>query len=422
MKLFKKPVFVSVSPNAEADDVWLALRLLFSPWRWIRGGAPARFKDELQRYLGIDRVFLFDSGRTSLYAILTARGLQKDDEVLVQAFTCTAAVNPILWFGAKPVYVDIDANTYNMEVEDLKRKISLRSRILIVQHTFGIPANLDAILKVAHEHDLFVIEDVAHALGGEHSGKKLGTFGDAAIFSFGRYKIISSVFGGAAIAREKSLGDRLEELHREWSYPSYFWIFGQLFYPVLLSVAKPFYNFLSLGKIPVVLARKLSLISPSVYAREKQGGRPGFGPSRMPNALAVLGSHQLKKLVLFNDHRRELADAYRKRLENSGFALPTVSPEDRAVFLTFPIQVLNEELAFRILKKSRSDEGMYLENWPAKKVIGPQGTSLEKLRYEEGRCPVAESVALRVVTLPTNPRTTIGDANRVADFLRLYGN
>lgn len=419
MKLFKKPIFVSISPNAQSDDVWLAFGLLLAPWRWFLGSAVAGFTEEFRKYIGVGRVFLFDSGRTSLYAIVKALDLAEGDEVLVQAFTCTAAVNPILWVGAKPIYVDIERDTYNMNALDLARKISSRSKVVIVQHTFGIPANLDAILTIAKNHNLFVIEDVAHALGAEYGGKKLGTFGDAAIFSFGRYKIISSVFGGAALVKDERLGKKLEMLYEQWPYPPRFWIFEQLFHPVFLSVAKPLYNILSLGKVLVILARKLKLVSLSVYTEEKQGGRPGFGPSKMPNALAILGRHQFRKLEVFNRHRNEIAAFYQKALGGtSGIALPRVNSGSRAVFLNFPILFPDDVTAWDLIGRGRREEGIYLENWPAKKVVGPRGTDLHKLQYKVGSCPVAESAAPRVVTLPTNPNTSLEDAHRIVAFIK----
>src|SRR3989344_3829137 len=366
MKLFKKPIFVSISPNAENDDVWLAFCLLFQPWKWVSGATIDIFTQKFKEYIGTKYVFVFDSGRTSFYAILRSLPLMEADEVLVQALTCTAAVNPILWVGAKPIYVDIEKNTYNMSPVDLEKKITSRSRALIIQHTFGLPAELDALLRIAKKHKLIVIEDVAHALGAEYSpaqisggkiaagrGQKLGTFLDAAYFS--------------------------------------------------------------IGKVLVVLARKLKLISLSVYREEKSGGHPGFGPSRMPNVLAILGLNQLKKLERFNEHRIKLSRIYERDLAgNRNIFLPRVINGAKPVFLNFPVQMPDADTAYTLIGALRKQEGMYLENWPARKVIGPKGTDLEKLKYVAGSCPVAEKVAPCVVTLPTSPNTTGTDAWRVA--------
>ncbi len=435
MKFFKKPVFVSISPNAQLDDVWLAFKLLFSPWRWVYGDAVKKFTEEFKKYLGIKYAFAFDSGRTSLYAILQSCNLGEGDEVLVQAFTCTAAVNPILWVGAKPVYVDIEEGTYNMSPTDLLRKISSKSKAVIIQHTFGLAANLDEILTIAKKNNLLVIEDVAHALGAEWRGQRLGTFGDAAIFSFGRFKIISAVFAGAATTNNPQIARKLEKFHKECSYPSRFWIFQQLFHPVYLAKTKPLYNIWSLGKAMVVLAKKLKLLSLTVYPEEKSGGHPGFGPSRMPNALAILGLNQLKKIDKYNAHRRKLAEIYERELAplkavsflpvyphtKRGLA-PSAQKTDYprygvGVYLYFPVKFETQEIAPKIINLGKK-EGIYLENWPARKVIGPQGTNLEKLRYQIGSCPVAEETALKTIVLPTNPNTREKDARRVVKLIK----
>lgn len=426
MKFFKKPIFVSISPNAQGDDVWLALKLWFTPWRWIYGDAVKKFTEEFKKYLGIRYAFTFDSGRTALFAVLKALDIKEGDEVLIQAFTCTSAVNPILWVGAKPVYVDIEEGTYNMSSLDLLRKISSKSRAVIVQHTFGLPANLHEILEIAKKNNLLVIEDVAHALGAEYHGQKLGTFGDAAILSFGRFKIISAVFAGAAVTNNPKIAKKLGRFYNECSYPSRFWIFQQLFHPVFLSIAKPLYNIFSLGKASlgkavIVVAKKLKLISLTVYSEEKSGGHPDFGPSKMPNALAILGLNQLRKIERYNKHRIKLAEIYKNELyetKSHKIDLPRILPNAKPVYLYFPIQLNDIDSAYKLIGFGRREEGIYLENWPARKVIGPQGTNLEKLQYHVGSCPVAEETALRIVVLPTSPNTTEKDARRVVKLIK----
>ncbi|MBI2594769.1 MAG: DegT/DnrJ/EryC1/StrS family aminotransferase [Candidatus Colwellbacteria bacterium] len=421
MKFFKKPIFVSISPNAQVDDVWLALKLIFSPWRWQKGEAVQKFTNELKSYLPIKYAFTFDSGRTALLAVLKALDIKEGDEILIQAFTCTAAVNPILWVGAKPIYVDIEEGTYNMSPLDLLRKISSKSRAVIVQHTFGLPADFDEILEIARKNNLLVIEDVAHSLGAEWRNKKLGTFGDAAILSFGRFKIISAVFAGAAATNNPKIAKNIEKFYKECDFPSRFWIFQQLFHPLFLSIAKPLYNIFSLGKVLVVIAKKMKLISLTVYSEEKSGGRPGFGPSRMPNTLAILGLNQLQKLERYNKHRIKLAEIYKKELGLTNEAkLPQELPNSKQVYLYFPIQLQNDSLVYKLIGLGRRSEGIYLENWPAKKVIGPQGTNLEKLQYKMGSCPIAEEVAPRTIVLPTNPNTREQDAGRVARFIKSF--
>ena len=163
---------------------------------------------EFKKYLGVKYAISFNSGRSAFLAILNSLELKNDDEILLQAFTCNAVPNPIIWAGLKPVYVDCDEKTFNIDIEDLKRKITQKSKVVIVQHTFGLPAEMDEILEICQKNNLILIEDCAHSLGAEYKGKKVGTFGKAAFFSFSRDKVISSVYGGMVATNDDEFGEK----------------------------------------------------------------------------------------------------------------------------------------------------------------------------------------------------------------------
>lgn len=185
-----KPISISLSPNTEKDDIMLAFKLLFQPWRWKKGSVEVRLQQEFQEYLGVKHAISFNSGRSALMAILNSireNNLlsfdNSQDEVLLQSFTCNAVPNPVIWSGLKPVFVDVDEQTFNIDTEDLKRKIFPQSRVVIVQHTFGLPADMDEIVKICEENNLILIEDCAHALGAIYKGRRVGTFGKVSFFN-----------------------------------------------------------------------------------------------------------------------------------------------------------------------------------------------------------------------------------------------
>ena len=167
--------------------------------------------NEFKKYFRTKYAFAFNSGRSSLTAILQSLDLEEVNEVLLQAFTCNAAANPILWSGLKPVYVDCDEDSFNIDIEDLKRKITPKSKVILVQHTFGLPAEMDKILALAQQNNLILIEDCAHSLGAEYKDKKIGAFGKAAFFSFSRDKIISSVYGGMVVTNDDNLAEKINK-------------------------------------------------------------------------------------------------------------------------------------------------------------------------------------------------------------------
>jgi dTDP-4-amino-4,6-dideoxygalactose transaminase len=307
-----KPIFISLSSNVEKDDIKLVLKLIFQPWKWKDKDTVEKLEEELRKFLGAKHAFAFNSGRSAFLAILRALEIKKGREVLLQAFTCNAAVNPILWAGLKPVFVDIEEKTLNINLADLERKITEKSRAVMVQHTFGMPADLDKILEICKKYNLILIEDCAHCLGGKFKEKKLGTFGKASFFSFGRDKIISSVFGGIVITNDDKLAEKIEEFRKFLSLPSYFWIFQQLLYPILTKYfVLPSFRLNSVfGKILLLSFQKLKILSKAVLDKEKKGERPEYIPQKMPKALAKLAENQFKKLERFNNHRKKIAKIY----------------------------------------------------------------------------------------------------------------
>ena len=151
----------SLSPDTEPDDIRTAIRILLQPWKWRYGKNLRKVSDWFKTYIPGSEVFTFNSGRTALFAILKAFSIGPDDEVLLQAFTCVAVPNSIIWVGEKPIYIDID-ESLNIDPTDIERKITVHTKAIIVQHTFGIPAQMDAIIRIARKHHLILIEDCAH--------------------------------------------------------------------------------------------------------------------------------------------------------------------------------------------------------------------------------------------------------------------
>ncbi len=335
---------------------------------------------------------------------------------MVQAFTCNAVPNPILWCGAIPIYVDIDQKGYAMDPFDFERKITPRSRAVIVQHTFGIAASMEQILRIARNHKLFVIEDCAHSIGSTLQGQKLGTIGDAMFLSFGRDKCISSVYGGALLIRDEVVASHAKNLWEKFSYPSFFWIKQQLLHPILASFTRATYNFG--GKYLLFFFQRLRLLSLAVSKKEKQGEMPSYFPARLPNALAALALHQFQKLDRFNDHRRKLTAFYAEHLPAQFQAFDQkifVELQKNTVFLRYPARYEKRDDLLHSAKK----QGMILGNWGSP-VIDPPDTNLEQMLYKKGSCPNAEKRAQETLNLPVDINTTIEDAERIVRFFVKY--
>jgi dTDP-4-amino-4,6-dideoxygalactose transaminase len=407
---FFRPISISISPNTEKDDIWLVLKLIFQPWKWKKGKTVQELEKEFRKYFNVKHAISFNSGRSAFLAILNSLNLEKGDEVLFQVFTCNAVVNPVIYNELKPVYVDVDEQTFNIDIEDLKRKITSKSKVVMIQHTFGLPAEMDEILEICQENNLILIEDCAHSLGADYNGRKIGTFGRAAFFSFSRDKVISSVYGGIVTTNDENLAQKIKKFQEEINYPSYFWILQQLIHPVLLNwLILPTYQFF--GKYLLILFQELHILSKAVHWKEKRGEIPKYFPKKMPNALAVLASNQFKKLNKFNRHRKETAEFYYQELKNTSFELPP--RYDGQIFLRFTIK---HKKAHQIIKQAWK-KNILIGDW-YDKVIAPYDTNLEKMGYVLGNCPKAEKLAQITLNLPTHINISRKQAQKIVDFLK----
>jgi len=381
-----RPIAISLSPNAEKKDILLSLKLFFSPWAYVKGQSAKSLEQWFRNYFNISYAISFNSGRTAFYAILKGLGVKKEDEVILQSFTCVAVPNSIIRTGAKPIYCDILADL-TIDPKDIERKITKKTKAILVQHTFGIPSQMDEIVEIAKKNNLFVIEDCAHIIGGEYprsgkvgKGRKLGKIGIASFFSFGRDKAFSSVFGGVAITNDKDLGKKIRSFQSNLSFPSYFWVFQQLFHPVAFSFILPFYNFLSIGKVLLVLFQKLKLLSFPVSKEEKNGVFKNGEIKKMPNALCTLAFFQLKKLSEFNGKREENVSTYIAALKSERISLPF---DTKYPLLRFPLIIEKRD---EVLKQFRKEK-IYLGNWYSN-IIDPKGVSFKKCFIKKDLVPM----------------------------------
>ncbi|MDD3729034.1 MAG: DegT/DnrJ/EryC1/StrS family aminotransferase [Candidatus Pacebacteria bacterium] len=411
-----RPISISLSPNTQRDDVFLALKLIFQFWKWKKGKETLKLEEEFKKYIGAKYAFSFNSGRSSLFAILKSLDIKEGEEVLLQGFTCNAAVNPVIWAKLKPVFVDCNKDDYNIDVLDLQKKVSSKSKVVIIQHTFGQPADIDGVLKVCNENNLILIEDCAHSLGAKYKGKLVGSFGKASFFSFSRDKVISSVYGGMAVSNDERIGDNLKKIKEELKDSSSYFVFQQLLHPILLNwLVLPIYRFFNLGKIFLVFFQILHILSKAVHYKEKRGKIPSYFPARMPNALSILALNQFKKLQYFNSHRKKMADFYYQNLKDSSFILPSVFEERENIFLRFTIR---HKDAWDIIYNAWDRENILIGDWYTS-PIAPHDTISEKMGYL-GDCKNAKALSKETFNLPTHINLSFEDAKRIVSFLKKW--
>ena len=168
------------------------------------------FKKEI---LEVDKgeLFFYGGARMGIFSILKYLNLKKNDEVIVTAFTCSVVINAIKKLRLKPIYVDIDHKTLGTSYFDLKKKITKKTKLIIVQHSFGIPCQIDKITKLTKKNKIFLLEDCSISIGSKINNKIIGTFGDASVFSFDHTKPINCFVGGALYVKKQKLINFLEK-------------------------------------------------------------------------------------------------------------------------------------------------------------------------------------------------------------------
>lgn len=394
------------APNEDWKDAFVSFKTLLKPWTWQKGEELSYVKNKLLSFFPNSSIFLYLTGRAGLYQILKALSLETNAEVLVQAFTCEAVVLPILANNLKPVYVDIETETFSMDLKDLEKKITNNAKVLILQHTFGLtPVNRKKILELAKQHNLFMIEDLAH---GFSSNLTIQQFGNSTILlSFGRSKALSSVFGGAVVTRDKFLINKFENAHHYISSPDNSFIFRTLLYKPLSLLIKSTYDFY-LGKILHQLIKKLNLLPPEITQKEKKGEYDQLLNKAYPNALASLLLNQLNKFDDMQKQRERIAKYYHNqvKLKNVTCYMLRVT----CSLLRYPVLINNREELITKVRKQNIFLGLWYDQ-----AVAPKSLDLNRVGYRSGSCPQAEKICQKIINLPTNINEK--EAERVVKIL-----
>lgn len=214
MEPFKKKVWLS-SPTMHGDELKYMQEAYDTNWMTTAGSNIDAIESTLQDYLGIEQVVALSSGTSALHLAVKLAGIKSGERVFCSSMTFSATVNPVVYEGGLPVFIDSEYDTWNMDPEALERAFALYPdvRVVVLVHLYGTPAKIDAIRAICEKHQAILIEDAAESLGATFKGQQTGTFGKHAIISFNGNKIITGSSGGALLTRDKKAADKV----RKWS-------------------------------------------------------------------------------------------------------------------------------------------------------------------------------------------------------------
>lgn len=200
------------APNLGDIEKKYILQAIDSNFVSVVGPFVSEFEEKFAQYIGSERAVSTQSGTAALHMALYELGIGEGDEVIVPALTFIATINPVLYVGAKPVIVDVDPVTWNIDPQEIKKAITKKTRAIIPVHVYGSVCSIEEIMEIARENNLFVIEDATESLGATYKNRQTGTFGDFGFFSYNGNKLITTGGGGMIVSNNKEKVEHIKFL------------------------------------------------------------------------------------------------------------------------------------------------------------------------------------------------------------------
>lgn len=354
----------------------------------------------------------FPSGRSSLTALLQAAGVALGDEVIATGYTCAAVAEGILAAGAKPVWVDIERRSLAMDPDMLPRAITARSRVVVIQHTLGIPAPADRLVDIARAHHLKVIEDCCHALGSRDSnGDPLGHAGDGAFWSFEVSKTISTGWGGIAQDNTGELGPGLRAARLPQGHIGRVAAARRLLHAGIAGLVLAPGLIGTLGYLLPVLTRLGVIGDSSAYTSPDGSSARSYGAAIGDRHWSVLG-RQLARLDANMEGRRRSSTRYARVLSSHGIEFPEAWSADGVALIRFPLPVIDPDRMTEHFWRWGIPVGRWFDQ-----AISPLPARPAEINYQPGQCPVSKEIAAHMANLPLHQRMSGSDLQDACDAL-----
>ncbi|PIR53704.1 hypothetical protein COU75_04670 [Candidatus Peregrinibacteria bacterium CG10_big_fil_rev_8_21_14_0_10_42_8] len=405
-----KPIHHTFGPHVTLPYLIASWKELLKPWSWRKGYDRERLRSSIQYWFNA-KCFLFSSGREGLLALLRSLNFDIGSEIIIQGYTCVALPNAIHAAGYIPIFVDIDPNTLNMQINAIENKITGRTKAIICQHTFGMIADTDALKALCDKHRILLIEDMAHVLPDVSGPDILGKNADYMMLSFGRDKAISGICGGVIVSKNDIISEELEEEENRAKELSIWSVFRILLYPTIYAKSKLLYG-LGIGKLGLLASRKLGILLPIITKQEKSGVQSPL-LRKMPNSCAALANKQLRNMHTINNHRRVLTKEYLAATKKYHWDIPNGISEHFPL-QKFPILVEDADA----LRQKLKQYNIHLDDGWTGCVVCPRTVTIENTGYVAHSCPKAEEVAKSIITLPTHLTMTKEGAAYIISHLQ----
>jgi len=358
-------------------DVDLINTEINSGSNWAVGPKVEEFEEKIANYMGCEYTAVLNSGTSALHANLIANGIGKNDEIIVPSFTFIATANAPLFVGAKPVFADIEKDTFGLDPVSVEENITENTKAIIPIHYGGCPCKIKELKEIAEDNDLALIEDAAESFGADIDSKMTGTFGDSGILSFCQNKVITTGEGGALITDSKELYEKiiLIRSHGRLESEDYFNSAG-------------YFDYISLGY-----------------------------NWRMSNITAALGLAQIEKVDKIINMRIEKSKYLTKRINEETDEIETFTPPKgyKHVYQLYSVLANFRDDLIDYLSESGISSKIYFD------PVHQSNFYTEKLKYD-CKLPVTEEVAKKTLTLPMFPSITTEEIDYIASTIGKFYN
>lgn len=355
---------------------------ILSSANYIMGKTVLDFEKEFANYIGVKHAISVGNGTDALVLALKAMGIGEGDEVITTPFTFFATAEAISAVGGTPVFVDVDKETFNIDITKIEEKITSKTKAIMPVHIFGQSADMDEINEIAKKHNLMVIEDACQAIGGKYKGRKIGSLGDVACFSFFPTKNLGCAGdGGMIVTDNDEIAIIARALRTHGSGEN-----GQKAYNLLNNIEEE--------------VQKAEGANDTVYNPLKYYNYLIGYNTRLDAIQAAILDVKIKEIDKWNSKRREIVEVYNEALQNNDLVTPVAKDYNEHVYHMYILQSENREEVIEKLKEAGIATGVYY----------PVPLHLQKvyknLGYKEGDMPVAEYLSHRTFAIPVYPELT----------------
>jgi dTDP-4-amino-4,6-dideoxygalactose transaminase len=409
MKKYPRHV-VNLRPEIFKILFWVALKN-----KLRKGTEIEKFEQEFAKYIGTNFAIGVWQARLGLIAILNALDLHEGDNIILSSYNFHIIPEIITKLKLSPIFIDIDPDTYNMDAHQLESKITVRTKVIIVTHIFGVPADLEAILSTARKNRITVIEDCAHALGTKHNGKKVGSTGDIGFFSFGTGKNMPCFGGGMITVNDSQLFEKIKKIISSSGYPSA--------REIMINILKNssvylLANTLIFRLFTFHLIRAFSKFGRDIMELEKEEHLPSsidlyFNRQslRLSNIQAAVGLNQLKKLDHFNERRiRNSALLTQNLKECQDIKLQKTKGGQKPIYSYFYIRAKNRDYLWKHLLSKGIDT--------SKEKLMRDCSSMDEYKSFGKVCPVSFSIINNMLEIPNSDRLQEADIKYITEAIK----